>query len=172
MKCKMCHAELSSVDIQKGRCPYCGAAAVPEARKMPLILWVIVLSFLLVGIMGIIGGTYSAVQYEQSKAYLTEVDAEIVEIRREETYDSVNDETDVDYTVFVDYEYDGVLYQHVELSYHKSSMRSGDIVQVQIDSRNPGEVVVNNWWIILVGVALFAVGAVPIYLVFKPGKKE
>ena len=152
MKCKYCVERLTAMDVQRGRCPYCGGAVMVKPRKkMPFLFWIIVIPFLLVGALVSVGGVESLVRYETNKEHYVQVDATIVQILREESYDSVNDETDVDYTVFVDYEYGGKEYKHVQLDYYNSSMRQGERLQIEIDSRDPGTVVSNNWWIMLVG---------------------
>lgn len=172
MKCKYCVERLTELDVQRGRCPYCGGAIMaPQRKKLPFLFWLFVVPFLVVGIFAVLGGFSSLVTYESNKEHYVQVDARIVQILREEHYDSVNDETDVDYTVFVDYEYGGKQYEHVQLSYYNSSMRQGDLLQIEIDSRDPGTVVRNNWWIMLIGVVFLAIGGGALYLAYRPGKK-
>ena len=172
MKCHFCMEKLSQADAQKGRCPYCGnAVTMVQKRRLPVLAMVIIGLFMLVGAMIFLGGLGSCISYEANKAYYVRVDAQIAEILIEESYDSVNDETDIDYTVFVDYEYDGTRYEHVELGRHSSDMRVGDRLEIEIDTRDPGTVVSNVWWLMIVGAVWLAIVGGALYFIVKPKQK-
>ena len=173
MTCKYCHEVYPDYKARQGRCPYCGGSVtIPPRKKVPILVWLIILAFLFVGSMMFLGGLISWWTYESNSEYYITLDARIVEIQKEVTYDEVNDETDVDYTVFVDYEYNGVKYEHIELGRHDTDMREGDVLQIEIDTREPGEVVQNVWWLMIVGAVIGGIGGAVLYFaVIKPRRK-
>ena len=171
MKCNACYERLEPTQISRGRCPYCGAAIMAKKEKLPIGFWLCAVPFLLIGLLFFIVGLDSLLSYENGKAYHVQLDAQIVKILVEETEDSDGD-TEIDYTVFVSYEYDGTLYEKVELGHHNSGMKVGDWIEVKIDSRNPGEIVENLWWIMIVALVPLAIGAAILYFTMKKRRNQ
>lgn len=171
MKCNACYERLEPAQISRGRCPYCGATFTGKKEKLPIVVWLCAAMFLLIGLLFFIVGLNSLLTYENGKPYHVQVDAQIVKILVEETEDSDGD-TELDYTVFISYEYDGTLYEKVELGYHHSGMKVGDWIEVKIDSRDPGEIVENLWWIMIVGMVPLAIGAAILYFPMKKRRNQ
>lgn len=173
MKCKYCHEVFPDSQVRNGRCPYCGGSVTVKPQKsLPVLVWIFIGAFLFVGVMMFLGGFSSWWTYQSYSEYYATVDACIVEIQKEVTYDRVNDETDVDYTVFVDYEYGGVEYERIELGYHNTTMREGDVLQIEIDTREPGVVVENVWWLMIVGLVIGGIGGTMLYFLYIKPRRD
>lgn len=158
MRCKYCNAQIPE-NPRRGRCPDCGASVMTKPKRQ--INWIGLMFFgiiLLGGVIFILGGILDGVVFYSNQDYYTEVEAVIEEIRKETTYDSINEKYDTDYTVLVSYSYDGVDYMGVELNYYNSTMKVGDLRRVKIDIRNPGKPVTNELWLVIPGLIFVAAG--------------
>ena len=95
-------------------------------RKILMAVSTILLALILTGlsVIGIV---------RKDDAEYRDVEATIVRINEE--YDQINEQ--YEYTVFVDYEVDGVKYKSVEYGAYDSSMEIGDTVEAKYDVNNP-----------------------------------
>lgn len=95
-------------------------------RKILMAVSTILMALILTGlsVIGIV---------RKDDAEYRDVEATIVRINEE--YDQINEQ--YEYTVFVDYEVDGVKYKSVEYGAYDSSMEIGDTVEAKNDVNNP-----------------------------------
>lgn len=95
-------------------------------RKILMAVSTILMALILTGlsVIGIV---------RKDDAEYRDVEATIVRINEE--YDQINEQ--YEYTVFVDYEVDGVKYKSVEYGAYDSSMEIGDTVEAKYDVNNP-----------------------------------
>ncbi len=95
-------------------------------RKILMAVSTILMALILTGlsVIGIV---------RKDDAEYRDVEATIVRINEE--YDHINEQ--YEYTVFVDYEVDGVKYKSVEYGAYDSSMEIGDTVEAKYDVNNP-----------------------------------
>lgn len=106
------------------------------------------------GLVFIISGIHSIATKD---LYDSTVTATVVDIQEEWDY-SDPDESRLETTVYVDYEIDGVKYEHVESPTQNGNMQIGDTVELLYQSQDPSQISSQN---ITGGAAIFiAVGAI------------
>ena len=97
---------------------------------------------IIVGIIFIIAGMISLLQ---PKVEGIEVDATIVDIKKEDNGTNADGYTEFSYTVYVDYiDKDGNTHNKVEYPRHDDDMVVGNIIKVEYDPKDPDKLVVNN----------------------------
>lgn len=159
MKCKYCFEIIPNTVPPQKRCPSCGASVMEkQTPKIPVLIWLFAGLFLFTGVLITFSAIVDGIAYYSERDYYVQVDATIVEIRQEITPDHASGEEDVDHTVYVSYTWGGRDYGHMELGHYDTRMKTGDIIQVEIDSRSPGEIVSNELWLVLVGIPVTALG--------------
>lgn len=175
MKCKYCYAQIPE-NPRKGRCSDCGASIMKKANKKFRIPWFLVVFcgiFFFAGALITFAGIQDALEYRANKEHYAQVDAVITHIDKKTTYDSINEEYDTDYTVYVSYQYGGVEYQWVKLNYYHSGMHEGDGITVEIDTRSPDTVVSDAGFVSFMGIGFMAIGGVIFYFAgIAPQKKK
>ena len=88
-------------------------------------------------VLGIVAIVSGAKLYSQKDLYDTPAKAVIVDIQEE--WVSEGDDTHLETTVYVDYEADGVKYEHVQYPGSNSGMKIGDELDIVYQSSNPAE---------------------------------
>lgn len=157
MKCKYCGTILSAANTSKGRCPDCGAS-VPVRQKIPGLIRFFAGIFLFTGILIMLSAAYDGYAYKSNEEHYVTVDATITEIRLVVTDGVAGEDEEVDHEVYVDYTYEGTDYHHIAFDWYDVDMREGDILPVTIDSRSPGEIVSNEFWLVWFGLAISLIG--------------
>lgn len=161
MKCKNCNEQITKLMIAQGRCPSCGTAVgKPVLQGIPIVVWLFSVVMLFGGVLISAAGVSGTYIYNRDKVHFAYIDAQIVEIQKE-----IGKDDEVDYTVYVSYTYDSVAVEHVKLINHNSSMKEGDIVQIEIDTRDPSKIVEDPLWMAFIGVVMLAVAVLAFYFV-------
>jgi len=93
--------------------------------------------FLCVGVLFTIVGLIVGYAMNSYKAKFVPCEAQISEIQIIRKHDKTHD-------VYIDYEYDGQLYEDRFIGYYTSSMYKGKIIEILVDPDNPSIVMVNE----------------------------
>lgn len=102
-------------------------------ENMSVLPFIIVLSFILVGI--IVGIIVYSIDYYSNEKYFKLTTAVITEIEVVE-----RDDDDVSHYVYVDYVVAGKEYSHINLGSYSSSMYVGQEIAIEYDFRNPEKI--------------------------------
>ena len=115
------------------------------------------IGLLIVGIFFIIMGVLSL---SKPKVEGIEVEAKIVDIKKEELGTNADGYTEMSYTVYVDYiDKDGVVHNRIEYPNHTDDMVVGNKILVKYNPNNPNEIVVDNSLIVNIIFILIGLGA-------------
>lgn len=98
--------------------------------------------FLVIGLLILLFGAYTAHRYTQIEDELVSVHAVI------ERIDVTRRNDDTDHDVYVSYSYRNRDYEDIRLNWYSSGMNEGDRLTLQIHPDNPAEPVSNNGWIL------------------------
>lgn len=145
MVCKKCGVKLEGSPKE---CPVCGAfLGMPKKAKAMLCLFFGM--FLLIGLLAAFTGVSEMIESKRNSPYYVTVEGEITSITsRRVRKAGKRNEYRTEYTVLVEYTYDGEEYENVELNRYSSGMDEGEKVEVTIDSREPDTSVDPNGWIL------------------------
>ena len=138
-----------------------------SGKNKDYIIWVI---WMIIGIVILAGGVIYAYRKWEFKKNAVEISATIVDIQSE--YDS---DGDIDYTVYVSYEYDKQQYEHINLGFYSSSMYVGKKITVLCDPDNPYKIesskgiIIGSVGLIVMGLAFITLG---IFISPKKGKRR
>ena len=96
--------------------------------------------------------------YVETKATIIRIEEEL-----SPTYDDIDgfDATDYEYTVFVEYTYNGKTYSEKEYGSYDSSMKEGDTVTLYVNPDEPDDFMcepVNNSILVIIGIVIVVVG--------------
>ena len=96
--------------------------------------------------------------YVETKATIIRIEEEL-----SPTYDDIDgfDATDYEYTVFVEYTYNGKTYSEKEYGRYDSSMKKGDTVTLYVNPDEPDDFMcepVNNSILVIIGIVIVVVG--------------
>ncbi|MDE6209667.1 MAG: DUF3592 domain-containing protein [Lachnospiraceae bacterium] len=108
--------------------------------------------FMIIGIVILAVGVIYAYTKWEFKKNAVEISATIVDIQS--GYDSNGDKT---YTTYVNYEYDGVQYEYINLGYYSINMYVGKEITLLCDPDNPYKIDLGSG-IIIVSVVLIVIG--------------
>lgn len=114
-------------------------------------------------IVGIIFSIAGVISLLQPKVEGIEVEATIVDIKKEELGTNSDGYTEFEYTVYVDYtDKDGNIHNKIEYPIHEDDMVVGDTITVMYDPNKPDTLVINNS--LLASILFIAVGVGAIIL--------
>ncbi len=116
-------------------------------RLIPIIMSIAAVA---VGIIFIISGVQTLLNKD---LYDSTVTATVVDVQEEWDYSDPDDSRLVT-TVYIDYEIDGVKYEHVESPEQSSNMKIGDKVDVLYQSKDPSKISAQN---ITTGAVIFII---------------
>ncbi|MBR7070925.1 MAG: hypothetical protein IKI29_02005 [Clostridia bacterium] len=126
-------------------------------KLMPMLMSIVAV---IAGVVFIIAGIHSLATKD---LYDSTVTATVVDVQ-EEWDNSDPDDSRLVTTVFIDYEIDGVKYEHVESPESNSGMKIGDKVEILYQSKDPSKISAKNITtgaiIFIVVGALLAIGGV------------
>lgn len=141
-----------------------------KPRRMEMIVFGL---FVIFGIIMLVSGIIKINSSREFREQAIEINGKITMI---DVYrDSDGDEN---YTVYVDYRYDGQDYQNVEINEYSSSMEEGELIKLLIDPDNPSEAktlkgdLLVGIFMLLFGVVFGAVGIVSVVSIIKAIKKK
>jgi hypothetical protein len=115
-------------------------------RFIPIIFSVLAVVF---GVIFIISGIHTL---SEKDLYDSTVTATIVDV--EEHWEDNGEDSSLVTTYFIDYEIDGVKYEHVESPVQSSNLGVGDTVDILYQSKNPEKISSQN---ITAGATIFIV---------------
>ena len=119
-------------------------------KFLPVILSILVVVF---GIVFVVSGITTL---KNKDLYDSAVNATVVDIQEE--WQTVGEDDQLVNVYYIDYEVDGVKYEHVECPESNGDMKVGDTVEILYQSKDPSKISGHN--ITSSGVIFIAVGAV------------
>ena len=119
------------------------------------------IKIIILGIIIFLIGSIWPTRYETAKEKGYEVDATIVEVKIEEDYALEV----TSYTLYVDYEFDGKKYEHVEVgesydTYDTGENYEGKVIKVVVNPNSPGEIMEEGGILCMLGFILTIAGIV------------
>lgn len=141
-----------------------------KKNKFPILFFSI---FGLVGLGLLIGGICWLISSMKFKEIAVEIPGEIVGI---ETYR--DSDGDTHHRVFVDYSYNGIDYDGVQLGFYSSNMYEGKEITLLCDPENPGHIESSSGFafgagiLLFMGLIFFLVGFIPIIISIKNNAKK
>ena len=108
---------------------------------------------LLVGVAVLCGGVYFAVHYGATSKNYVATTAMVDEV----VVDYIDGKRD--YTVYVNFDFDGTPYTHIELGYYEHDMQKGDTLTIYCNRTNPTDIIMKISTII-VPTIFFVVGGI------------
>lgn len=115
-------------------------------RFIPIIFSVLAVVF---GVIFIISGIHTL---SEKDLYDSTVTATIVDV--EEHWEEIGEDSSLVTTYYIDYEIDGVKYEHVESPVQSGNLEVGDTVDLLYQSKNPEKISARN---ISTGATIFIV---------------
>lgn len=114
---------------------------------------------IIMGIIAIVSGVHKMATKD---LYDSTVTATVVDVQKE--WDNTGEDSELVYHVYIDYEVDGVKYEHVESPESDSTMQVGDTIELLYQSKDPtkisGKNITGNSVIMIVVGAIVAIGGI------------
>ncbi len=126
-------------------------------KKITRLLFPIIAVVL--GIIAIVSGVHKMATKD---LYDSTVTATIVDVQEE--WDNTGEDSELVYHVYIDYEVDGVKYEHVESPESDSTMQVGDTIELLYQSKDPSKIsgknITGNSVIMIVIGVVIAIGGI------------
>ena len=114
---------------------------------------------IIMGIIAIVSGVHKMATKD---LYDSTVTATVVDVQEE--WDHTGEDSELVYHVYIDYEVDGVKYEHVESPESDSTMQVGDKIELLYQSKDPSKIsgknITGNSVIMIVIGAVVAIGGI------------
>ena len=95
------------------------------------------IGFIIVGLLMLGISTFAFINY---KEYDGVTNATISKIAKTDDRTAMEEEEDIGYTVYVDYEIDGKEFKNIELGSYSSDMKEGDKIEIRYDLNDPYQI--------------------------------
>ncbi len=141
-------------------------------KKNDSVIYIALGIFAFLGILSLVLGVSKLVTSGASKASREQITAEITTISQQ-----TDSEGEISYFVFVDYKYDGVEYEDVNLGVYTASMSEGKLIDILVNPKDPTDIKITSQDTIdavggiFMGVIFALVGIVPLIFMYK-GKQR
>lgn len=176
----------SAMDDDSKFCPTCGTGVaeapspnctmteptLPSGEKSKKSISHSTLALIL-GILLFLVGCIQPSKYEEAKENGYEVDAKIVDIKVDIEHDLESGYVSTAYTIYADYQVDGVEYKHVKVAklYDSDKYHVGDTIKTVVNPDNPGKAMNEGGVLCVVGFLIALGGGISKFSSYKRSKK-